>query len=149
MHLGDGLFHRLGPAGSDVGGWRLRGLGFTRNAVVTGLSGSGKTGLKNGVAAGVWFGSDDYRRLSGELHYLYRVSDLQVEGGGQKASFNGESHLMHWDFLYHSAPRTSKVRLFVAGGAGVRLYRGTGMEQAYQPANKFAWLTKTRRSRAC
>ncbi len=120
------------------------GFGFSRDATVTGPAGSGKAGLKNGVAAGGVLGFDDYRRIGGEFHYLYRMNDLRVKGGGQQGTFDGESHLIHYEFLFYSAPRSCKIRFFAAGGGGMRIYRGTGTERAYQPANRFAWLTKTR-----
>jgi hypothetical protein len=119
------------------------GFGFSRNPTVTNSTGSGKAGLKPGLAAGAVAGNDLYERISGEMHYLYRASNLKVSGGGQVAGFGGESHLVHYDLLYHAADRGSRIRPFLAGGGGVRVYRGTGTERAYQPANKFAILTKT------
>ncbi len=120
------------------------GFGFTRNAEVTNPAGSGRVGLKNQPAVGGWIGFNDYARVGGEFHYLYRLGDLHVEGGGQKADFAAESHLVYYEFLYHSARRESRLRFFAAGGGGMRIFRGTGAEHAYQPASNFAWLTKTR-----
>ena len=119
------------------------GLGFSRNPTVTNASGSGKAGFKYGLAAGAVAGNDMYERLSGEMHYLYRVSNLKVTGGGEQADFSGEAHLVHYDLLYHFADRDARVRPFLAGGGGIKVYRGTGGERAYQPANKFALLTRT------
>jgi hypothetical protein len=110
---------------------------------VTSGSASGKAGFKYGLAAGAVAGHDMYERLSGEFHYLYRVSDLKVTGGGQEAEFNGESHIIHYDLVYHTAGRGERIRPFVAGGAGLKVYRGTGAERAYQPASAFALLTRT------
>jgi hypothetical protein len=53
------------------------------------------------------------------------------------------SHASHYDLLYHPARKRSKVQPFVAAGAGVKLYRGTGQQQAYQPLHEFAYLTQT------
>jgi len=119
------------------------GLGYSRNATVTNASGSGKAGFKSGLAAGAVAGNDLYERLSGELHYLYRVSNLKVTGGGQQADFSGEAHLIHYDLLYHAADRDARVRPFLAGGGGIKVYRGTGGEHASQPASTFALLTRT------
>jgi hypothetical protein len=124
------------------------GFGFTRNPAVTNTLGSGNAGLKNGFTAGVVAGNDMYDRLSGEFHYLYRVSELKVSGGGQEAGFSGESHLVHYDLVYHLADRGDRrIRPFIAGGGGVRVYRGTDVERSYQPANKFALLTKTQETK--
>ena len=119
------------------------GVGFSRNATVTNASGSGKAGFKYGLTAGAVAGNDLYERLSGEMHYLYRVSDLKVTGGGQEAEFSGEAHLVHYDLLYHAADRDARIRPFVAGGGGIKVYRGTGGEHAFQPASSFALLTRT------
>lgn len=119
------------------------GLGFALNPTVTNASGSGKAGFKYGLAAGAVAGNDMYERLSGEMHYLYRVSDLKVTGGGQEAYFSGEAHLIHYDLVYHSADRDAKVRPFLAGGGGIKVYRGTGNERAFQPASTYALLTRT------
>ncbi len=119
------------------------GLGFSRNPAVTTASGNGSAGFKYGLTAGLVAGHDTYERVSGEIRYLYRVSDLKAAGGGERAYFHGEAHLIHYDLLYHSADRYSRVRPFLAGGGGLRVYRGTGAERAYQPASKFALLTRT------
>lgn len=119
------------------------GLGYSRNPAVTTASGSGKAGFKYGLTAGAVAGHDMYERLSGEMRYLYRVSDLKVTGGGEQASFHGEAHLVHYDVLYHTADRDARVRPFLAGGGGLKVYRGTGGERAYQPASRFALLTRT------
>ncbi len=118
------------------------GFGFTRNLTVTNSTGSGKAGFKPGLAVGAYAGNDMYERWGGELRYLYRVSNLKVSGGGQEAGFSGETHVVHYDFLYHTADRDAKVRPFLAAGGGVKVFRGTGIERAFQPASKFALLTR-------
>lgn len=120
------------------------GLGYSRDASVSGSAGSGKVGLKSGAIASATLGNSAYAHWGGEVRYTYRFSDLKVSGGGQEASFEGETHAIHYDVLYHASDRDSQIRPFVAAGGGVRVFRGTGRETAYQPANKFALLTKTR-----
>jgi hypothetical protein len=119
------------------------GFGFSRNPEVTNASGTGTAGLKQGPAVGVLAGNNMYERVSGEFHYVYRSSSLKATGGGQEAGFGGESHIVHYDLLYHTADRDARIRPFIAGGVGARYYRGTGIEAAFQPAAKFALLTKT------
>lgn len=120
------------------------GFGFARNPTVTSASGSGNAGFKHGLTAGAVAGNDMYERISGEMHYLYRVSNLKVTGGGQQAESSGEAHLIHYDLLYHAADRGAKVRPFLAGGGGLKVFRGTGSEPAGQPAGAFALLMRTR-----
>jgi len=43
--------------------------------------------------------------------------------------------------LIHAAPTESKVRPFFAAGAGVKVYRGTGAEPAFQPLSSLVVLT--------
>ena len=45
----------------------------------------------------------------------------------------GQSHAMHYDFLVHTSAGGESVRPFVAFGAGVKYYRGTGAEPVFQP----------------
>jgi hypothetical protein len=123
------------------------GFGFLRNPAVTTAAGSGTAGFKDGLAFGAVAGNDMYDHLSGEMRYQYRFSNLKVTGGGQQAGFNGETHVIHYDLLFHTAPREARVRPFLAGGGGIKVYRGTGTEAAYQPASKFALLTKTQELR--
>ncbi len=123
------------------------GYGISPNPTVERTGSEGKAGLKHGLAAGVVAGNDMYERVSGEMHYVYRVSDLKASGGGEKASFSGESHLVHYDLLYHTRDRGERVRPFLAGGGGLRVYRGTGAEHAYQPASNYAVLTRTQETK--
>ena len=50
---------------------------------------------------------------------------------------------MHYDFLLHFAPSEAHIRPFVAAGAGVKVYSGTGKEQAFQPLSNIGLLTRT------
>jgi hypothetical protein len=55
--------------------------------------------------------------------------------------------LIHYDVLVHVKPAGSRIRLFLAAGAGARVFRGTGREAAYQPLQQFALLTKTQEAK--
>jgi hypothetical protein len=119
------------------------GAGFMGDAGVSGARGSASTGLAQGFSAGALAGNDMYANVSGEVRYLYRDSDLRLSSGGRKASFSATSHLIHYDLLFFLSPRRSRVRPFVAGGAGARVFRGTGRETAVQPLIEYAALTRT------
>jgi hypothetical protein len=84
-----------------------------------------------------------YKSVSGELRYEYLPGSLRVKSSGTEATFDGESHAIHYDFLFHFAPTGSHVRPFVAGGGGVKIYRGTGAATATQPLSRLALLTNT------
>src|SRR5262245_34698280 len=102
----------------------LAGGGFYNSASVTGPAGSGDVGFKNSVAAGAYWGSNMYKYVGGELRYEYLPGDLKVSSGGTQATFGGEAHAIHYDFLFHFAPTEARVRPFVSGGGGVKVYRG-------------------------
>jgi hypothetical protein len=125
----------------EIGG--IAGAGFMNGLNVTTAASSATAGFKSGGAFGVFAGSNLYTHLSGEIRYTYQMNDLKLSGGGQEVGFTGVSHAIHYDILYHPAGRRSKLQPFVAAGAGVKLYRGSGKEQAYQPLSNFAFLTKT------
>jgi hypothetical protein len=119
------------------------GYGFAPNLKVEGRSGSANTGLRPGLTIGAFGGNDMYNRWSGEVRYIFRYSDLKLSSGGTTARFDAHQHVVHADFLGHFADRESRLRPFVAFGAGVRVLVGTGIESASQPNARFAALTNT------
>ena len=135
----------LAPSGFaqkwEVGG--VAGGGFYNNLTVSNGIGSALTGFQSGPAFGAVLGQKLYPRISGELRYTYHRDDLTVTGAGNKATFKGFSHAAHYDILFHLHPARARVRPFVAVGAGVKMYGGSGTESAYQPRGNFALLTKT------
>ena len=121
----------------------LGGAGFLSNVNVSSPYGSATTGFQNGLAAGAFVGQNLYPHISGELHYEFLQSGLQIKSGGQQASFSGNSHAFHYDVILHTNKKGSRTQFFVAMGAGLRIFRGTGAEEAYQPLYQFGYLTKT------
>jgi hypothetical protein len=121
----------------------LGGSGFMRSAGVASPHGAASTGLRPGFAVGAVIGHDMYPRLGGEVRYLFRDSNLKLSSGGRKTGFDGVSHLIHYDLLFYPSPKRSRMRAFLAGGAGARVFRGTGKETAFQPLIEFAALTRT------
>jgi len=126
--------------------WQLGvagGYGFPMDVTVTNRSGEAKTGFKPGFAVGAVGSHELYRSVSGEFRYTYRDSDLKVSSGGTEATFRGVAHAIHYDVLVHTRPKGAALRPFFAGGMGIKVYRGTDRESAYQPLNTFVLLTKT------
>lgn len=104
---------------------------------------SADTGIRGGIALGVFFSDSLYGRLGGEFHYLYRAGRFRVESGGEKAELAGRSHLFHYDFVYHTTPPGERIRPFASAGIGGRVYQATGIERAFQPLQQFVVVTKT------
>lgn len=125
----------------EIGG--AGGYGVYRKASVTASAGSADVGFANQAAGGLVIGENLYRRIGGEFRYTYRGGDLKATSGGQEATLGGRAHAIHYDFLFHASPRGSRIRPFVAAGAGIKVYQGTGRESAVQPLSRLVLLTKT------
>jgi hypothetical protein len=125
--------------------WELgfsAGYGFHKNLTATNSAGEASVGFKPGVAFSV-FGSDQINGwLAGEARYTYRQNDAWVAARGTESRFDAESHVFHYDLIFPVAKRSAVVRPFLAAGGGVKVYRGTGREAAFQPLSNFAVLTR-------
>jgi hypothetical protein len=122
----------------------IGGFGYSPSLTVSNGTTSASTGLKNGVAIGVYGGQDMYRYWSGEATYLYRAGDLKLDGSGKSATFGAHTHLITGDILAHLRPRGAKIRPFLSFGGGIEVMEGTGTESATQPLGNLAALTNTR-----
>jgi hypothetical protein len=125
----------------EVGG--AFGFGAMKNATIDNSSGSVTAGFDNRFAAGAVIGQDLYQHISGELRYTFRDNDLVLKNGAQKVNMDGDSHLVHYDLLFHVLGKSSRIRPYAAAGAGIRLFHATGREYANQPLSEFAFLTMT------
>ena len=125
----------------EIGG--AGGAGFLKALSVANSTGSATTGFRSGAAFGAVVGHNVNARIGGEIRYTYQMSDLKLSSGGTDVSFAGMTHAVHYDLVWRPGRRSARVQPFVAGGGGVRVFRGTGKEAAYQPLNTFAYLTKT------
>jgi hypothetical protein len=125
----------------EVGG--LGGGGFLSNVAVTGPVGSATAGFQNGAAFGAFFGHNAYSHIGGEVRYAYLQSNLKLSSGGSSASFSGMAHVVHYDLILRTTRKNSPVQLFAAIGGGVKVFRGTGTEAAYQPLSQYGYFTKT------
>lgn len=125
----------------EAGG--VGGGGFSPQLTVSNAAGRASTGFTNTPAFGGVLGQNLYHSIGGEIRYTFQPTDLQISAGGSGAKFQGLAHAIHYDLLVHTRPPGSPVRPFLSAGAGVRVFRGTGRESAYQPLQEFALLTKT------
>jgi hypothetical protein len=133
-------------AGAFAQQWEVGGMGgvrFLSNVSVTAPAGSATAGFATGFAAGAYVGQNLYPHLSGELHYDFLQSGLKLSAGGSSATFSGVAHALHYDLLLTTAKRESPKQFFVAFGGGMKVFRGTGKEAAYQPLSQYGYFTKT------
>ena len=122
-----------------LGGFAAPSFGLS----VTSGSASASTGFAQGGVAGLLAGMNSSGRLGGETRYLVQFSSLKLKQGGTDVRFSARTHVVHYDLLIHAKPREASMRPFVAVGAGVKFYQGTGAEQTFQPLIQFAALTHT------
>lgn len=121
----------------------LGGGSIYNSASVTAGSLTGDVGIKSGAAVGAFVGSNS-RLFGGELRYEYLTGDLKVSSGGNEATYSAMAHAIHYDVLFHLMPLGAPIRPFVEGGAGVKVYEGTGNPTAAgQPLSSLALLTHT------
>ena len=123
-----------------LGGFAAPSFGLS----VTSGNASASTGFAHGGVAGFIAGMNSSRRLGGETRYLIQFSNMKLSQGGTEVRFGARTHILHYDLLIHARPRGAPMRPFIAVGAGVKFYHGTGKEQTYQPLIQFAALTHTR-----
>ena len=125
----------------EVGG--IGGAGFLNTVNVSGAAGSAKAGFAPGVAAGAFFGQNLNAHWSGEVRYEFFDSSLKLSGGGSSSSFSGIAHAIHYDLIYHTNRKHSPVQFFAAIGGGMKIFEGTGTQQAYQPLMQYGYFTQT------
>jgi hypothetical protein len=121
----------------------LAGAGFLNNVDVTAPAGAATAGFANGAAFGGYVGYNTYKHIGGEIRYSYMQSDLKLTGSGSEATFNGHSHAIHYDVVFHTNKRGAKADFFAAVGGGVKIFQGTGTEHAAQPLSQYGYFTKT------
>jgi hypothetical protein len=126
----------------EIGG--SAGAGYYTNLKVKSPLGKADAGFKIGPAVGVFGTQNLYKKLSGSFHYLYQSNTLKVNSGGTKASFSGDSHAAWYDLQLYKGEPDDKTRAYLVAGAGVKVYRGTGAEQVFQPNMQYVLLTKTK-----
>ncbi|MCX6626215.1 MAG: hypothetical protein NTW28_01110 [Candidatus Solibacter sp.] len=110
---------------------------------VSGGIGSATAGFQTGAVLGGYVGHSQYKHLGGEFRYAYLQSNLKLKSGGSQATFSGVSHVVHYDVIFKTTRNSGKVQLFAAVGGGMKAFRGTGKEAAYQPLSQFGYFTKT------
>jgi hypothetical protein len=122
--------------GGGVGG------GFYTSQTVTSPAGSASAKIQTGLAGSAWLGNTWQGHWSGELRYDYEMGNLALSSGGTSASFGAHTQQFHYDIMWHATSSESRIRPYVAAGAGVKLYNGTGAQVAYQPLSNYALLTQ-------
>jgi hypothetical protein len=111
----------------------LGGYGWYQNSSISNSTifsppQSAAIGFPPRATIGVVFGENPYRHLGGEIRWLYQWGGPQIERNGFKTSMPGYSNLVTYDFVIYPMTSESGFRPYLAGGAGVKAYTGTGFE---------------------
>jgi hypothetical protein len=122
--------------GGSVGG------GFYGSADIPSPAGTASATIQTNLFGSVWLGNYTSGRWGGELRYDYQMGDMQLSQGSTQSTFAAHSQDIHYDFLWHFTGGESRVQPFVAFGAGIKIYQGTGTQVVYQPLSNIALLTQ-------
>jgi hypothetical protein len=117
------------------------GYGWYANPSISSLAGSAQAGFPAKGAIGAVFGDNMYEHVGGEIRYLFQYGGPQLQFNGVKTSVPGYTNLIVYDLLVHLRSRDEGLRPFVAGGAGIKVYTGTGEFLVNQPLLGFARLS--------
>jgi hypothetical protein len=102
------------------------------NATISNPPASGEIGFPSRATIGVVFAENLYHHLGGEIRWLYQWGGPQVELNGIKTSMTGYSNSVTYDFVVYPFRSESGFHPYLAGGAGVKAYTGTGFRLAGQ-----------------
>jgi hypothetical protein len=122
--------------GGGVGG----GFYTSNDVSVPGSSVSAK--IATNLAASGWLANNGTGKWGGELRGDFQLGSLELNGNGSQVSFGARSYALHYDVLWHATPNGSRIRPFVAVGAGIKVYQGIGAQVVSQPLSNFALLTQ-------
>jgi hypothetical protein len=126
--------------------WEFGGMGggsFLNHVGVTAPAGSATAGFQAGAAFAGYVGYNSYKHIGGEIRYTFLQSNLRLSSGGQVATFSGNSHAIGYDVVFHTNNREAKAQLFATVGGGLKVFRGTGREAAFQPLSTYGYFTRT------
>jgi hypothetical protein len=109
------------------------GYGWYANPSIVGPAGSIQSGFASKGVMGVVFGQNMYEHIGGEVRWLYQFGGPQLKSQGTEASSTGYTNLVTYDVLFFTSNREAKVRPYVAGGAGIKVYTGNELRGLGQP----------------
>jgi len=142
LFVGSALLVPFAMAQSWEVGGGVGGGFYTSQDVTSSTGGSASAKVQTGLAGAAWLGNNFPGHWSGELRYEYQMGNLALSSGGTTATFGAHTQQFHYDVMWHATPTESRIRPYVAAGAGVKLYQGTGAQAAYQPLSNYAILTQ-------
>jgi hypothetical protein len=111
-----------------VGGYGWYRNSSLSNSTIFSPPASAEIGLPSRATIGVVVGETPFHHLGGEIRWLYQWGGPQIAANGVKTSMSGYSNLVTYDFMIYPTSSEAEFRPYLAGGAGVKAYTGTGFE---------------------
>jgi hypothetical protein len=126
----------------EVGGAVGGGFYTSSDIPAPGSASSAAATIQTNLQGSVWLGNDNPGKWGGELRYDYQMGDLHLSQGETGTSFAAHSQAIHYDLLWNFLGSEAPVQPFLAAGAGIKIFQGTGTQVVYQPLSNFALLTQ-------
>jgi hypothetical protein len=125
----------------EVGG--AAGGSFYTSQTVTSPAGSADATFERGFTGTGYLTHNTGDRWGGEIRYDFTMGAAKLSGNGTSASLDSQAHAFQYHIHYNFAPAEAAFRPFVAFGGGMKMFRGVGSPQVFQPLGKIALLTPT------
>jgi hypothetical protein len=109
------------------------GYGWNSNPSIVAPVGSIQSGFTSRGVMGVVFGQNMYEHVGGEVRWLYQFGGPELRFQGQQVNATGHSNLITYDLLFHLTNREARIRPFLAGGAGVKIFTGNQLRAVGLP----------------
>jgi hypothetical protein len=109
------------------------GYGWNANPSIVAPAGSIRSGFASRGAMGVVFGQNMYEHIGGEVRWLYQFGGPELRFQGVQVNATGYSNLITYDVLFHVTNREARIRPFIAGGAGAKIYTGSQLRPVGLP----------------
>jgi hypothetical protein len=109
------------------------GYGWHVNPSIISAAGSIQSGFDSKGVMGVVFGQNMYEHIGGELRWIYQFGGPHLKSQGVETSATGYSNLLTYDVLFHMSHREAKLRPYVSGGAGIKVYTDSQHRFVGQP----------------
>jgi len=122
----------------EVGG--AGGYGWYANPSISTPLGSAQAGFTNRGVIGAVFGESPYEHWGGEIRYLLQFGGPELRLDGGRTNLPGHTNLVVYDFLVHMTRKEDKLRPFLAGGAGIKVFTGDGSYLIGQSSQNFVTL---------
>lgn len=116
--VASGAFAQTWQATASVGFGKYHYVGLQ------GPDGSGEAGIGARYVLDAAIGRALGQHFALEGAWTFQDGDFEIKSGGQKTAFDAHANSFHGDLFYYFRGRNARLRPFVDGGVGVKVYQG-------------------------